>query len=40
MDGYFPAKSKAMVKEFILKYRKEPERMWENEKYTKLPPLE
>lgn len=40
MDGYFPAKSKAMVKEFILKYRKELERMWENEKYTKLPPLE
>lgn len=40
MEGEFPAKAKAMVKEFILKYQKELEEMWETEKYVKLPPLE
>ncbi len=39
MDGEFPLKAKALVKEFILKYQKELEEMWENEKYSKLPPL-
>ena len=40
MDGEFPSKAKAMVKEFILKYKKELEEMWETEKYIKLPPLD
>lgn len=39
MEGEFPPKASALVKEFILKYRKELEEMWETEKYTKLPPL-
>lgn len=39
MEGEFPAKAKEMVKEFIFKYRKELEEMWETEKYVKLPPL-
>lgn len=39
MEGYFPDKAKALVKEFILKYRKELEEMWRTEKYIKLPPL-
>ena len=40
MEGEFPAKAKAMVKEFILKNQKELEDMWEKEQYRKLPPLE
>lgn len=39
MEGEFPAKAKAMVKEFILLYRKELEEMWEKGEYSKLPPL-
>ena len=39
MEGKFPNREKAMVKEFILKYKNELEDMWENEKYVKLPPL-
>lgn len=39
IEGEFPAKAKAMVKEFVLQYRKELEEMWETEKYVKLPPL-
>ena len=39
MEGEFLGKAKALVKEFILKYQKELEEMWENEKYVKLPPL-
>lgn len=39
MEGEFPQKAKAMVKEFILMYQKELLEMWETEKYTKLPPL-
>ena len=39
MEGEFPAKSKVMVKEFIIKYRKELLNMWETEEYIKLPPL-
>ena len=39
MEGEFPAKAKALVKEFILKYQKELEEMWEKEEYKKLPPL-
>lgn len=40
IDGEFPAKAKALVKEFILTYRKELEEMWETGKYIKLPPIE
>ena len=39
MEGVFPPKAKAMVKEFILRYQKELEEMWETEQYKKLPPL-
>jgi len=39
MEGDFPSKPRAMVKEFILKYQKELEEMWETERYVKLPPL-
>lgn len=31
MEGEFPAKAKALVKEFIMKYQKELEEMWETE---------
>ena len=40
MDGVFPPKAKAMVKEFVLKYQKELNEMWETEEYKKLPPLD
>ena len=39
MEGEFPPKAQALVKEFILKYQKELLEMWETEKYAKLPPL-
>ena len=40
MEGEFPPKAKAMVKEFILKFQNELNQMWETEKYVKLPPLD
>lgn len=40
MEGEFPKKAKALVKEFILKYQNELLEMWETEKYVKLPPLD
>ena len=40
MEGDFPPKAKAMVKEFILKNQKELNEMWETEQYKKLPPLD
>lgn len=40
MEGAFPPKATAMVREFIAKYREELLRMWETEKYVKLPPLQ
>ena len=40
MEGEFPQKAKALVKEFILKYQKELLSMWETEVYKKLPPLD
>ena len=40
LDGFFPPKAKKLVKEFIFKYKKELEEMWETEQYVKLPPLE
>ena len=39
MEGDFPPKAKAMVKEFILKYQNELQNMWDTEQYIKLPPL-
>lgn len=39
MEGYFPKKSAALVKKFVLNYKRELEEMWETEKYIKLPPL-
>ena len=33
-------KAKGFVKEFIIKYRKELEEMWETEKYAKLPQID
>lgn len=40
LNGSFPSKGIAMVKEFISKYQKELLEMWETEQYKKLPPLE
>lgn len=40
MEGVFPSKAKALVKEFILKHKDELLEMWETENYKKLPPLE
>lgn len=40
INGKFPKKGIAMVKEFILKYQKELMDMWDTERYYKLPPLE
>ena len=39
MEGEFPPKAKALVKEFVLLYQKELNRMWETEEYIKLSPL-
>ncbi len=39
MEGEFPAKAKAMVKEFILLNQKDLEEMREEERHSKLPPL-
>jgi len=39
IEGDFPPKQEALVKQFILKYKKELEEMWETEKYVKLPPI-
>lgn len=40
MEGVFPVKAKALVKEFISKYRKELLEMWDNGKFIRLPPIE
>ena len=40
LEGKFPAKGKALVKEFILKNQDKLKEMWEKEKYIKLPPLQ
>ena len=39
MEGFFPVKAKAIVKEFVMKYRDELMDMWETGKYVKLPPI-
>ena len=40
MEGTFPGKAAAMIKEFIMTYQKELEEMWETEQYKKLPPIQ
>ena len=40
MEGEFPLKASALVKEFILKYKAELMEMWKDENYRKLPPIE
>lgn len=40
MEGVFPTKAKALVKEFILKYKGDLLAMWQTGKYKRLPPLE
>ncbi len=39
MEGFFPVKAKAIVKEFVMKYRDELMDMWETGIYVKLPPI-
>lgn len=39
LDGEFPPKAKAMVKEFVLKYQNELEEMWKTGQYYRLPPI-
>lgn len=39
MEGEFPAKAKALVKEFVMQNKEELLEMWETEQYKKLPPL-
>lgn len=39
MEGEFPAKAKALVKEFVLQNKEDLLEMWETEQYKKLPPL-
>lgn len=39
-EGSFPRRAKKMVKEFIIKYKKELLEMWETGKYSKLKGLE
>ena len=40
IEGEFPKKAAAMVKEFILINQNELEDMWESGQYRKLPPLD
>ncbi|MCQ2796629.1 MAG: DUF4160 domain-containing protein [Bacilli bacterium] len=40
MEGDFPKQGRKLMKEFIIKYKKELIEMWETEKYKKLPPIE
>ena len=40
IEGEFPARAKQMVKEFITKYKKELQNMWDTETYTKLKGLD
>lgn len=40
MEGEFPRKAQAMVKEFVLHYQKELLEMWETGKYKKLSPVD
>ena len=37
--GDFPSKGQQLIKEFVLIYKKELQKMWDTEVYVKLPPL-
>ncbi|MBR5098874.1 MAG: DUF4160 domain-containing protein [Spirochaetales bacterium] len=39
MAGFFPAKARALVKEFVLMHQSELLKMWEDGKSSRLPPL-
>ena len=39
-EGSFPNKGQKLVKEFVLKYQKELQEMWDTQTYKKLPPLD
>lgn len=38
--GAFPSKGKQLIREFVLMYKEELQKMWDTEVYTKLPPLD
>lgn len=38
--GDFPSKGRQLIKEFVLMYKKELQKMWDTEVYIKLPPLD
>ena len=38
--GDFPSKGQQLIKEFVLIYKKELQKMWDTEVYVKLPPLD
>ena len=38
--GDFPSKGRQLIKEFVLMYKKELQKMWDTEAYVKLPPLD
>lgn len=40
IEGDFPRKARILVKEFIKKYQKELQEMWDKEEYFKLPPIQ
>ena len=40
LSGIFPPKGRQLVKEFVLKYKNELQKMWDTEVYSKLPPLD
>lgn len=40
MEGDYPRKAQALVREFIKKYQRELQEMWDKEEYIKLPPLQ
>ena len=39
-EGTFPKSGAGLVKQFILKYQKELQEMWDTEVYKKLPPID
>ena len=39
-SGEFPSKGQQLIKEFVLIYKKELQKMWDTEVYIKLPPLD
>ena len=39
-SGDFPSKGRQLIKEFVLIYKQELQKMWDTEVYVKLPPLD